>query len=115
MNLIEKLGIEKCRGIVDGAPELAELYVLVISDNASAYYCINNGVVCACVDYGLREISNNYLSFEDMINSWGGIHGVYLDDIVFAYIDDLKQAIEKYDSEHAEMIDYSQAVKVVEK
>lgn len=79
MSIIEKLGIEKCRGIVEGAPEWAIFWI----DN--------------------NEYHGTILSFPNMVSK------------VSYSILDIKKAVEKYDSEHAEMIDYSQAVRVVEK
>ncbi len=90
MNLIEKLGIEKCRGIVDGAP-----------------------IEATHIDFRGRywDLKDTGLLFEN---------GKWIKDksghaCIWYPLSSLKDEIEKYDSEHAEMIDYSQAVRVVEK
>lgn len=45
MNLIEKLGLEKCKAIVDGAPEWAKSYCIEAADywnEESKYRCCVN-------------------------------------------------------------------------
>ena len=101
MNLIEKLGIEKCRGIVDGAP-----------DSTATHYIFNKIPHYYSVDFQSWFYDGEWWDSDcytetDLIDSYGF-------DFVISLLA-LKQAIEKYDSEHAEMIDYSQAAREVEK
>lgn len=110
MNLIEKLGIEKCRGIVEGAPDGSEYFIIDFG------YISNLG----CVGTSCSSVVNATLHKDGLDHPITMNPCFQTVDSVVEFQDtvdlfELEQAIEKYDSEHAEMIDYSQAVRVVEK
>lgn len=57
MNLIEKLGLEKCKAIVDGAPEWADIFCTSSDD-----YFVATGDehgCCVCVEDSRTAIANH--------------------------------------------------------
>lgn len=96
MNIIEKLGVEKCRDIIEGAPKNAEGYQDGYYFRENPEFMFHNGV------HEQWNLTDN--------------NGGYFKERGFSPISlsDLKQAIEKHDSEQqAEMINYSPNVRVL--
>ena len=85
MNIIENLGIEKCREIVAGIIGSANYW------KDGEYYDYNE---------------NSIFVFRDGEWNWSSC-------VPSISIDSIKQAIEKYESEQAEMINYSPNVRVL--